>query len=66
MPQEFGRNSAPASCKISSIPSSKACFSSFRLAGATLREIPEAIFRPFKTDAAAAKSTYLAPVQAPM
>jgi hypothetical protein len=31
-----------------------------------LRVTPEAIFLPFKIEAAAAKSTYFAPVQAPM
>ena len=48
------------------MPSSSARFWSRKLAGATLSVIPEAILRPFKTEAAAAKSTNFAPVQAPI
>ena len=48
------------------MPSSAARSWSCLLAGATFRVMPLAMRRPFSTLAAAARSTYFAPVQAPI
>jgi len=57
---------APASMRSAAIPSFRACFITFMLAGKTSRRVPGATPRPFSTVAASRKSWMRPLVQVPI